>query len=149
VRDRRFKWLPLFRFFKAWIEPSLEPDDLRDPQGRALGWHYRRRPTEAAAQVFYLVRATRRVLREIQIPTLIVQSPRDSTLDPEGARWAFEQISTIDKKLHWLKHSGHNIAIDAEREQVFEQTYRFISRVASLPPAESTSGTASIANAPG
>lgn len=138
IRDRRFEWLHWVSAFRSWIEPSLGPDDLADPQARAMGWHYRRRPTRAAAQLLDLVRATRRSLKQIHVPTLIVQSPRDSTLEAAGARWAYGQIPAADKSLVWLERSGHNIALDAEREQVFEQVHRFIVRLAKTAPDESS-----------
>ncbi|MBN1483599.1 MAG: alpha/beta fold hydrolase [Chloroflexia bacterium] len=133
LRDRRFEWLPLISLFYPWLEPSHAPDDLADPQGRALGWHYRRSPSRAAAQLSKLVRATRHSLRRIQVPTLIVQSPCDSQMDPEGARWAYEQIPAGDKTLLWLERSGHNVLLDLERERIFEQVYTLISRVPQAP----------------
>ena len=63
---------------------------------------------------------------------LIVQSLRDSQFTPEGARWAYEQIPAEDKTLVWLERSGHNIAIDVEREEVFAQVHGLITRVASI-----------------
>jgi len=127
--DRRFEWLPWIASFRPWMRPQPGPDDLADPQARALSWHYRRYPTWAAGQVSHLVRAARRSLRQIQVPVLIVQSPRDSQFTPEGARWAYEQIPAEDKTLIWLERSGHNIAIDVEREKVFAQVHGLITRV--------------------
>lgn len=134
-RDRRFEWLPLLRFFRTWSEPSMGPGDLADPQNRALGWHYRRYPIEAAVQVRGLVHATRRSLHWIDLPTLIVQTPNDSSLEPEGARWAYQQIPAADKALVWLKRSGHNVLIDVEREEVFAQVHRLIVRAVEAAAA--------------
>jgi len=128
-RDPLFQWVPLLYWLQPWIGPSKGPDDLADPQARALTWHYQRYPSVAALQVYRLIHQARHSLSQIQCPVLIVQGPRDSLLDPEGARWAYEQIPAADKTLVWLERSGHNIAVDAEREEVFAQVYRLIVRL--------------------
>lgn len=133
-RDPRFEWMPLLSWLAPWIGPSDAPDDLADPQARALTWHYHRYPSSAGVQVWHLIHAARRGLAQIRCPILIVQGPRDSALDPEGARWAFEQIPSPDKTLVWLERSGHNIAVDAERDEVFGHVYRLIARLAGTIP---------------
>jgi carboxylesterase len=132
MRDHRFDLAPVLSPLRPWVEASDSPEDLADPQNRALTWHYQRYPSVAVRQVVYLVRAMRRSLQQIRCPVLIVQSPRDGPLNPEGARWAYERIPVADKCLVWLQRSGHNIVVDVEREEVFAQTYRFIARVAGL-----------------
>jgi carboxylesterase len=128
-RDPLFKWLPLLYWLRPWIGPSKGPDDLADPQARALTWHYQRYPSVAALEVYRLIRAARHSLAQIHCPVLIIQSPRDSLLESDGARWAYQQIPAADKTLFWLERSGHNIAVDAEREQVFAHVYRLIARL--------------------
>jgi carboxylesterase len=125
-KDPLFEWMPLLYWLRPWIGPGNAPDDLADPQARALTWHYHRYPSVAALQVYRLIHAARRSLPQIRCPVLIVQGPRDSALDPEGARWAYERIPVPDKTLVWLDRSGHNIAVDAEREAVFGHVHRFL-----------------------
>ncbi len=127
-RNKRFRWAHLLGSLQPWVVPDHEHDDLADPQNRALSWHYRRYPGWGAAQFANMVQAGRRALPRVQAPTLIVQSPRDGTLDAEGARWAYERIPAEDKTLVWLERSGHNIVIDVEREQIFEQVFTFIQQ---------------------
>lgn len=135
-RDRRFRWVHWLAPFFKWVESDQGRDDLADPQVRALTWHYHRYPVRAVAQVANLIRATRRVLSRIETPALIVQSTRDGQLEPAGARWAYERISSEDKTLVWLERSGHNIAVDVQRREVFEQVYGFVTRVAGVIPAD-------------
>ncbi len=127
-RSRAFPWLHLIGLVKPWVEPRREPDDLADPQARALTWHYRRYPTRAGAQVLDLVRATRRSLHQVHLPVLIIQGRRDGSLDPNEAYRACQQIPATDKTLVWLERSGHNIAVDVEQKEVQAQIYRFICR---------------------
>jgi carboxylesterase len=132
LRDRRLEWAWLLHWLQPWVEPSDAPDDLADPGARALTWHYQRYPSSAGVQMVGLVRATRRSLSQVRCPVLVVQGPRDAPLHPEGARWAVEQMAADDKTLVWLERSGHNIAVDAEREEVFGHVYRFITRLAGV-----------------
>ncbi len=132
MRDRRFEWVPVLNLFVRWHEPDNRRDDLADPQGRARGWHYRRYPGAAVRQVYGLVRSTRRLLRQVQVPTLLIQSRRDRLLSPEGARWAFDQIPATDKALIWLERLGHNVLLDLEKEGVHGQVQRFVARVSGL-----------------
>ncbi len=130
--DRRMAIAGLVRPFMPWVGPSNAPDDLADPSARALTWHYLRYPTASVLQVRRLIGAARRALPLVRCPILVIQSPRDGTLDPAGAQWAYERIAATDKTLVWLERSGHNIAVDAEREQVFDLVYRFIDRLTKI-----------------
>lgn len=129
LRDRRFEWAHLLGRVISWVGPSSAPDDLADPRNRALTWHYRRHPGAVLAELLVLVRAARRSLPHIRVPVLIFQSPRDGLLNPEGALWAYGRIGSVEKELVWLERSGHNIAVDVEREDIFRRIADFVGRV--------------------
>ena len=131
VRDWRFRFAHLMRGSRRWIEPDPERDDLADLAGRRLTWHYARYPACSVSQVLSLVQETKRSLHRVRCPTLIIQSWRDGTLVPEGARWAYERIPATGKRLVWLERSGHNVLVDLERERVFQEVWHFLSSLAS------------------
>lgn len=135
LRDWRFEWTHLLRWAISWIGPNDAPDDLADPRNRALTWHYRRYPAVAVGELLNMVRTARRALPQVRVPALIFQSPRDGLLDPEGARWAYRCIPAADKELVWLQRSGHNIAVDVEREEIFGRIAGFVDRVGNVGPA--------------
>jgi len=141
MRDRRFELTHLLRWGIPWVEPGNAPDDLADPRNRALTWHYRRYPSVALGELLNMVRAARRALPRVQVPVLIFQSPRDGLLDPEGARWAYGRIPATDKELVWLQRSGHNIAVDVEREEIFGRIADFVDRVCGDGLAKSGDST--------
>jgi carboxylesterase len=66
-------------------------------------------------------------LPEIEVPTLVIQSPKDTVVDPAGAEFIYRQLGSKIKKLHWLKNSDHIISLDVEREEVFAQIGEFLS----------------------
>jgi carboxylesterase len=75
---------------------------------------------------FELIDQVKVMLPKICVPTLIIQSPRDSVVDPSGATFLYDHLGSPTKKLHWLKHSDHAIALDNEREDVFKLTFNFL-----------------------
>ncbi len=56
----------------------------------------------------------------------VVQSQRDHTVNPESARYIIEHAGSADKRLVWLRQSGHRVTIDSEREIVFRKTVEFL-----------------------
>lgn len=73
-----------------------------------------------------LIDRVKPLLPQIDEPTLIIQSLKDSVVDPEGARVIYQQIGSKHKKLYWLKKSDHIISLDVEREDVYAQIKTFL-----------------------
>ncbi|WP_315861878.1 alpha/beta fold hydrolase [Candidatus Cyanaurora vandensis] len=73
-----------------------------------------------------LLEIVRQELPQIQVPTLIIQSRRDSVVDPAGAQYLYDTLPSPVKILHWLKDSDHIIPLDLERAEVFWVVGSFI-----------------------
>jgi carboxylesterase len=73
-----------------------------------------------------LINRVKPLLPQIDVPTLIIQSPKDRVVDPEGARIIYQQLGSKKKKLYWLQESDHIISLDIEREIVFDQIKNFL-----------------------
>ena len=73
-----------------------------------------------------LINIVKSLLPQIEEPTLIIQSVKDSVVDPEGARIIYQQLGSKKKKLYWLQDSDHTISLDIEREIVFEEIKKFL-----------------------
>ena len=80
----------------------------------------------AVRSAIELINIVKPLLPQIEEPTLIIQSVKDSVVDPEGARIIYQQLSSKNKKLYWLQESDHTISLDVEREIVFEQIKEFL-----------------------
>ena len=80
----------------------------------------------AVRSAIELINRIKPLLPQIDEPTLIIQSPNDRVVDPEGARFIYQQLSSKRKKLYWLKNSDHIISLDVEREEVFAQIKDFL-----------------------
>jgi carboxylesterase len=66
-------------------------------------------------------------LSEIDVPTLIIQSLKDTIVAPSGAQYLYDRLGSIDKHLRWLENSDHVISMDSEREMVFHEVGEFLS----------------------
>lgn len=73
-----------------------------------------------------LINTVKPLLPTIDAPTLIVQSPKDTVVDPEGARKIYQQLGSQKKKLYWLQKSDHTISLDVERDDVFDKIQDFL-----------------------
>ena len=80
----------------------------------------------AVRSAIELINIVKPLLPQIEEPTLIIQSVKDSVVDPEGARIIYQQLGSKNKKLYWLQESDHTISLDVEREIVFEQIKEFL-----------------------
>jgi carboxylesterase len=101
---------------------------VRDPAMRTLAraasplrWFHL--PTARTAN--QLIALVKTELPQIQTPTLIVQSPQDSVVAPQGAQYLYDHLGSRSKQLHWLKKSDHVITLDTEREEVFQRVLAF------------------------
>lgn len=73
-----------------------------------------------------LINQVKLLLPQIDVPTLIIQSPKDTVVDPAGATFIHQHLGSKVKKLHWLKQSDHIISLDVEREDVFAEIGAFL-----------------------
>jgi carboxylesterase len=75
-----------------------------------------------------LINIVKSEIPKIKIPTLIIQSLKDSVVSPCGASFIYENIGSEIKKLHWLQQSDHIIALDLEKDEVFLLVEKFLSQ---------------------
>lgn len=80
----------------------------------------------AVRSAIELINSVKPLLPQVDVPTLIIQSPLDRVVDPEGARFIYQQLGSQRKQLYWLKESDHLISLDVEREEVFNQIKDFL-----------------------
>lgn len=80
----------------------------------------------AVRSAIELISLVKPLLPKIEEPTLIIQSLKDTVVDPEGARILYQQLGSQKKKLYWLQESDHTISLGVEREIVFTQIKDFL-----------------------
>ncbi|MCR5558959.1 MAG: alpha/beta fold hydrolase [Schwartzia sp.] len=90
------------------------------------GFCYRVIPFLSIHELLKMIAETKEQLSKVKTRLLVVQSERDHTVDAESARFIMEHVGSSDKKLLWLKSSGHRVMLDCERDTVFENTIAFL-----------------------
>ena len=83
----------------------------------------------------HLMEKVRKELHRIVNPVLILHSKLDTTARPDGSRYLFDNIGSKEKKLFWLKESGHIITVDYESETVKREILDFLGEI-KKPPGE-------------
>jgi carboxylesterase len=121
---RMTRWLAVL--WPAWqlVTPRLVADSLRglrDPvaRTRALGnpWFTPR----LVAELSRVVRMAQRALPAVHAPTIVVHARLDYRIPSRSALQAYERLGTTDKTLVWRDHTGHVVAADMGREEVYAQ----------------------------
>lgn len=129
--------LPVARYLVRWYYP-LQYNDLKNPAVRAnlaervgdLDFDdpsvvaqlrtSSRIPTGAIYEIVRLGQHVRRNLARITAPALVLQGQRDTVVLPLSAERILNGLGSSDRQLAWFERSGHQLASDVEREQVFQ-----------------------------
>jgi len=106
----------MVRFLKKLDFPPVYADAELAKQHNSYPWV----PTDAIASVLKFSIAARKHLPQIRIPTLILQSRKDSMVVPSSAEFIYQSISTPadKKKIVWFNKTNHELFRDCERDAV-------------------------------
>jgi len=83
---------------------------------------------ESVKSALDLIEIVKSKLKEITIPTLIIQSQYDDVVEPNGASFLSQNLVNADIELTWLEKSNHMITLDIEKEKVFQETADFLAK---------------------
>lgn len=123
--DWRIPLVPILIHFIRWHTPDDAPD-LSDLTALDRIWTYPRIPGRCIGELFQLTRLVRRELPRVSVPVLVLQGRRDRTVPVRSAQEIYDRVSSADKALVWLDHSGHCLTEDIERHEVWQRVYEFI-----------------------
>lgn len=87
-------------------------------------------PLKAGTQLLRLQVETRRLLRDVRQPILIVQGRHDHTVAASVPQEIYDGVRSAVKELHWMENSGHCVMIDQEWEAVAQLTIKFLQKLA-------------------
>jgi carboxylesterase len=83
-------------------------------------------PLTATFEFRKLVSEVRPMLKEISVPTLIVQGEKDGIVPLKSAHYLYETIRSPVKKLLFLPSSGHLVCHGPDRQQLFVEVEKFL-----------------------
>lgn len=87
---------------------------------------YQTYPVASALETFDLVRISRRYLKNIHQPCLILQSTHDHLVSKKSAEKIYAKISSKKKKIRYIEKAYHTFISDIKNENVFEDILNFL-----------------------
>jgi carboxylesterase len=95
----------------------------------ATSTNYRTAPISAVYSLAQFGKVVERELPRLQIPLLVLYTPRDRVVLPEGARLTYERAGTPpdQKAIRAFERSGHEMLMDGQRDEVFAAIIDFIA----------------------
>jgi carboxylesterase len=76
------------------------------------------------------ISAGKDVLDDVFNPVFVAQGVKDEVINTESADIIYEGISTEEdnKELKWYENSGHVLTIDNDKQELFDDLYRFMMK---------------------
>jgi carboxylesterase len=105
--------------------PPLKDRAIRREVARCLP--FRTMNLHAARSARALVTLVLADLAKVTAPTLVLQGARDTVVAPRGAARLDAGLTHAPHRLVSFAGSDHLLALDAEREQVFDEVARFLT----------------------
>ncbi len=103
--------------------------DWRDPLALEARVQYDRYPLRSAYEFGRCVQAMQKVLPEVTSPLLLLHSSEDTFVHPFHSERIAASVASKDIRMHFVDNSNHVITCDAQRQEVFERTVRFIKDI--------------------
>jgi len=114
---------PLLQYVMPWYSA---PSSFADPILARTNANYRRFPTRTFVRLYRYGRILERQLPRFDRPLLILQTHRDTIVDPRGAERILALIPSPHTEIVWFERSGHEMMQDLEREAVFARIEGFL-----------------------
>jgi carboxylesterase len=103
--------------------------DIRDLEARSTHVSLPEVPFWWGVELFKLLGATRRRMRDFNRPLLVLQAAGDRIVPPANASFIYRAVASNRKEIVWLSNSGHIATRDYDKGTVFYETSRFISGI--------------------
>ncbi len=98
--------------------------DIKDPSAKESC--YDKVPVRAAAELYALMKTTRRDLSKITAPILVFASREDHVVPTANGPYIIEHVSSADKELVWLENSYHVATLDHDKELIVTRCVEFM-----------------------
>jgi carboxylesterase len=124
--DRRMALARLLTPFMPYSRKDLA--DLQDPIALAGHADYELFPTRAVAELNALMRRTRRILRQIDVPLLLIFARHDRVVPLNTLDTIWQRVTSTDKRQVILERGGHIITEDYDKEIAFAAIEQFLQQ---------------------
>jgi carboxylesterase len=99
-------------------------DDIKKPG--VTEWGYDALPTKGVAQLNRLLKATRKELPNIFVPTLLFHSAEDHVLPVSNTEIILKELGSKNKERIELSNSFHVATLDFDDQIIFDRSLKFV-----------------------
>ncbi|CAG0929550.1 Thermostable monoacylglycerol lipase [Thermoflexales bacterium] len=124
--DRRMAIARFLAPFMRYTRKGLA--DLHDPVALAEHADYELFPTRAVAQLHSLMLHTRRRLKQIDVPLLLILARHDQVVSLDALDFIWPRVRSTDKEYLILERGGHIVTEDYDKATAFEAVARFLQK---------------------
>jgi carboxylesterase len=125
MTDKRAPFLPILKHLIA-STPAIA-SDIMEPG--VIEPAYDRTPTAGAHEMVKLLGVTRRDLRLIAQPLLVMRSTHDHVVPHECGPFIMEHTASTDKEMVVFERSAHVVTMDYDKDGVVDSAWKFIRRL--------------------
>lgn len=122
--DRRMALARLLTPFRPYSHKDLA--DLHDPIALAEHADYDLFPTRAVAELNALMRHTRRRLKQIDVPLLLIFARHDRVVSLDALDTIWSRVTSTDKQQLILERGGHIVTEDYDKDIAFAAIAQFL-----------------------
>ncbi len=90
---------------------------------------YPRIPLGATSDLARLLEHTVELLPRVRVPVMVAQGRRDWAIPAESGEAILGRVASEVRRLLWLRHSGHVVTLDVDRDELFGEIRRFLADV--------------------
>ena len=133
------KFTPFLKYFKkykakdySFYYPGREESyfDIADEKATFGRIAYKKVPLSSLASAMNLIKIVKKEINKINSPTMIIHSLSDHTIKHESAQYIFDNLilGKKDKKIIYLKKSGHVLSVDYDKDYICSEINEFIKK---------------------
>lgn len=89
-------------------------------------------PIESVKQFRRLIQMGKTALPSIHQPVCVIQGVRDELVDPKGAEYVLQTVTSTDREIHYLQASGHMLCYEEEAASVNHLVEQFIRKLENI-----------------
>ncbi|WP_284643437.1 alpha/beta hydrolase [Paenibacillus silviterrae] len=90
---------------------------------------YSKTPVPCVVDLRKLLKMVKSGLNKVKAPIFVGQGELDGLVHPKSAGYIYQHVSSPVRQVAYYPLTSHAILLDEEREQVYEDVYRFLAHV--------------------
>ncbi|MGY5860530.1 MAG: alpha/beta fold hydrolase [Candidatus Thorarchaeota archaeon] len=90
---------------------------------------YAHEPVSFYHELFKLQKQARKNMKNVTVPTIIIQGTNDKTINPANGKIALDGISSEDKQLFMIEGGEHVISCHVTRKDAYPHVEQFVERI--------------------